>query len=149
MNSTLHSKHVLFHIFSIFFTSTLYPVYNRLRCSVELVKTCQKMIELGLKSSFAYFQVVLLKYCQIVSYAVTSYRPNCCRSIAQSCPTLCDCMDCSSPGSSSMRFSRQEYWSGLPFLLQGIFPDQGSNLCLLHWQTGSLTLSHQGTPTTK
>ena len=23
----------------------------------------------------------------------------------------------------SMRFSRQEYWSGLPFLLQGIFPD--------------------------
>ena len=27
----------------------------------------------------------------------------------------------------SMRFSRQEYWSGLHFLLQGIFPTQGSN----------------------
>ena len=27
----------------------------------------------------------------------------------------------------SMEFSRQEYWSGLPFLLQGIFPSQGSN----------------------
>ena len=25
-----------------------------------------------------------------------------------------------------------------------IFPDQGSNLCLLHWQAGSLPLSHQG-----
>ena len=25
----------------------------------------------------------------------------------------------------SMEFSRQEYWSGLPFLLQGIFPIQG------------------------
>ena len=43
----------------------------------------------------------------------------------------------------SMEFSRQEYWSGLPFLLQGIFPTQESNLsllCLLHWQTGSLPL---------
>ena len=31
--------------------------------------------------------------------------------VAQSCPTLCDPMDCSLPGSSSMGFSRQEYWS--------------------------------------
>ena len=32
----------------------------------------------------------------------------------------------------SMGFPRQEYWSGLPFLLQGIFPTQGLNPCLLH-----------------
>ena len=32
----------------------------------------------------------------------------------QSCPTLCDPMGCSLLGSSSMGFSRQEYWSGLP-----------------------------------
>ena len=32
----------------------------------------------------------------------------------------------------STEFSRQEYWSGLPFLLQGIFLTQGSNSCLLH-----------------
>ena len=30
------------------------------------------------------------------------------------------------------------------FLLQGIFLTQGSNQCLLHWQAGSLPLSHQG-----
>ena len=35
-------------------------------------------------------------------------------SESQSCPTLCNPMDCSLPG-SSMGFSRQEYWSGLPF----------------------------------
>ena len=35
---------------------------------------------------------------------------------------------------------------GCHFLLQGIFPDQGSNLCLLHWQVESLPLSHQGSP---
>ena len=35
--------------------------------------------------------------------------------VAQSCPTLCDLMDCSLPGSSVMGFSRQETWSGLLF----------------------------------
>ena len=35
--------------------------------------------------------------------------------VAQSCLTLSDPMDCSLPGSStSMGFSRQEYWSGVP-----------------------------------
>ena len=32
----------------------------------------------------------------------------------QSCPTLCNPMDSSPPGSSVMGFSKQEYWSGLP-----------------------------------
>ena len=34
----------------------------------------------------------------------------------------------------SMEFSRQEYWEGCHFLLQGIFPTQGLNPCHLHWQ---------------
>ena len=34
-----------------------------------------------------------------------------CVLIAQSCPTLCDPMDCSPPVPWSMGFSRQEYWS--------------------------------------
>ena len=49
----------------------------------------------------------------------------------------------------SMGFSRQEYWSGLPFPPSGIFLPQGSNLCPLHlfqWQTDSLPLSHMGSP---
>jgi len=33
----------------------------------------------------------------------------------QLCPTLCDPIDGSPPGSPSLGFSRQEYWSGLPF----------------------------------
>ena len=36
--------------------------------------------------------------------------------------------------------------SGLHFLLQGIFPTQGLNLCLLHWKTDSLPLNHLGNP---
>ena len=46
--------------------------------------------------------------------------------------------------SLSMGFSWQKYWSGLPFFLQGIFPTQGLNLCLLHWQGNSPPLSYQG-----
>ena len=42
-----------------------------------------------------------------------------------------------------MEFSQQEYWSRLPFL-QGLFPTQGSNPCLLHWQADTSLLSHQG-----
>ena len=34
---------------------------------------------------------------------------------AQLCPTLWEPMDCSLPGLLSREFSRQEYWSGLPF----------------------------------
>ena len=33
----------------------------------------------------------------------------------QSCPTLCNPIDGSPPGSLSLGFSRQEHWSGLPF----------------------------------
>ena len=33
----------------------------------------------------------------------------------QLCPTLCNPIDSSLPGSPSLGFSRQEHWSGLPF----------------------------------
>ena len=36
------------------------------------------------------------------------------------------------PAPLSMEFSRQEYWSGLPFPSPGIFPTQGLNLGFLH-----------------
>ena len=43
----------------------------------------------------------------------------------QSCLTLCDPMDCSPPGTSSMEFSRQEYWNGLPCPPPGDLPNPG------------------------
>ena len=41
---------------------------------------------------------------------------------AQLCPTLCDTMD---SASLPMEFSRQEYWSGLPFPPPGDLPSPG------------------------
>ena len=56
--------------------------------------------------------------------------------VAQSCLTLWDSTDCTAHQAPLfMGFPRQEYWSRLPFLLQGVFLAQGSSpglLCLLH-----------------
>ena len=73
--------------------------------------------------------------------------------VGQSCPTLCDPMDCSPPGSSvhgilqarvlecvAISFSRGSSWPrggtgvGCHFLLQGIFLTQGWNPGLLHYR---------------
>ena len=53
--------------------------------------------------------------------------------VAQSCLTLCNPMDCSLPGSSlhGILQARILEWVAI-FLLQGIFPTQGSNLGLPH-----------------
>ena len=48
-------------------------------------------------------------------------------SVAQSCPTVCNPMDCSPPTRLllSMEFSRQEYWSGVSFPPPGDLPNPG------------------------
>ena len=48
-----------------------------------------------------------------------------CAKLLQSCPMLCDPMDCSPPGCSVHRFSRQEQWSGLPCHPPGDLPNPG------------------------
>ena len=49
----------------------------------------------------------------------------------------------------SMEFSKQEYWSGLPFLSPGGLPNQVSNLGLLLCRQIFYCLSHQGSPEMK
>ena len=51
--------------------------------------------------------------------------------LLQSCPTFCNPMDCSLPGSSVHGILQAR------ILLQGIFPIQESDPCLLHWQVAS------------
>ena len=48
-----------------------------------------------------------------------------CTKSLQSCLTLCDPMDCSPQAPLSMGFSRQEYWSRLPFPPPGDLLDSG------------------------
>ena len=45
--------------------------------------------------------------------------------VPQSCPTLCNPMDCAPPGSSVHGFPRHDHWSGLPFHPPGDLPNPG------------------------
>ena len=54
-------------------------------------------------------------------------RMGCCVHVlvAQLCPTLCDPWTVAHQAPLSMEFSRQEYWSGLPFPSPGDLPEPG------------------------
>ena len=66
---------------------------------------------------------------------------------AQSCPILCNPMDCSLPGSSVHRiFPGKNTGVGCHFLLQGIFSIQELNSSLLNGQADSLPLCHVESP---
>ena len=69
--------------------------------------------------------------------SVVAFRSSSLCMRAQSCPTLCNPMDCSTPGSSVWQPTRvlcpwdspgKNTGVGCQALLQGIFPTQGSNL---------------------
>ena len=66
--------------------------------------------------------------------------------VTQPCPTLCDPMDCSQT-SLSIAFSRQEYWSGLPFPSPEELPNPGVKPCSPTLQAYSLPFELQGSPT--
>ena len=68
--------------------------------------------------------------------------------VAQSCPTLLQphglCVACQAP--LSMGFSRQEYWSELPFPSPGDLPDPGIKPWCPTLQTDSLLPEPLGKP---
>ena len=65
----------------------------------------------------------------------------------QSCPTLCDPMDCSLPGSAVHKILQARILEvGSCSLLQGIFPTQGLNPGLTHHRQILYHVSHQGSP---
>ena len=63
--------------------------------------------------------------------------------ITQSCPTLCNPMDVAYQAPPSLEFSRQEYWSGLPFPSPGDLPNPGIEPGLLHCRQMLYHLSHE------
>ena len=67
--------------------------------------------------------------------------------VTQPCLTLCDIMNCSTPGSSVHGDSPgKNIGEGCHSLLQGIFPTQGLNPGLPHCRWILYHLSHQGSP---
>ena len=63
-----------------------------------------------------------------------------------SCLTLCDCVDVAYQAPLSMGFSRQEYWSGLPFPSPGDLPNPGIEPGSPALQTDALPSEPPGKP---
>ena len=63
----------------------------------------------------------------------------------QLCPTLCDPVDCSPPG-SSVHGILQATGVGCHALILGIFLTQGSNPCLWHWPVALYNQHHLESP---
>ena len=70
-----------------------------------------------------------------------------CALVVQSCPTLCDPVNCSLQGSSVHGDSPgKNIGVSCRALLQGVFPTQGSNPDLLHCRQILYQLIYQGSP---
>ena len=69
-------------------------------------------------------------------------------SVAKSCLTLCDSMDCSPPGFSVYGILQVRIWSGLPFPCPADLSDPGIKPASPALAADSLPLSHLGRPNT-
>ena len=78
-----------------------------------------------------------------IAYSIVQYSGG---LVPNSCLTLSTPWIIALQALLSMGFSRQEHWSGLPFLLQGKFWTQESNLGLLHCRKILYLLRQQRNP---
>ena len=69
--------------------------------------------------------------------------------VAKSCPTLVTPQTIACQAPLSMKFSMQEYWSGLPFPSPGNIPNPGIELRSPALQTDALTSELLGKPNSK
>ena len=90
---------------------------------------------------------VLTQYSRgIIACACLSVHTCMCAKLLQSCPTLCNPMNCDPSRSFAHGFSRQEYWSGLSCPYPGNLPDLGIEAVSPALKALSLLLSHGGSP---
>ena len=124
------------NLFNIHFWSHPFP------CGLKQVLDWQKKVHSG-------FSVTSAKKVHS-GFSVTSCLNLCAVlcSVVQSCPTLCNCMDCRPPGSSVHGISQPRIleWVAMPSS-RGIFPTQGLNSGLPHCRWILCCLSHQESST--
>ena len=111
--------------------------WNHVKCSVKIINGWKRMEEKN-RNKWQEQQIETMIKMVVVN-------PSC--EVAQSCPTLCDPMDCSPPAPPSMEFSRQEYWSGLPFPSPGDLPNPGIEAGSPALQAVALPSEPPGNPT--
>ena len=118
---------------------------ENLKCVAKACRIVGSMWRLELGKSRLLFLCALWDH-GLMSVSIQPRDMHACL-VTQSCPTFCDPMDCSPPGSFVHGDSPGKYTEvSCRALLQGIFPTQGSNLGLLHCRWFCYHLSLQGSP---
>ena len=115
-------------------------IYNHLNW---ISTNISKAIDLNFSHKVTRFFSPALLRC---NWCITFFKCKVC-AISQSCPNVCNAMDCNPPG-SSVHGILQGKNTGVAChaLLQGIFPTQGSNPDFPHCRWFLYHLSHQGSP---
>ena len=116
---------------------------NIFRCILPVLKSIRWKQSSPKLSPVFYVSLRLALGVSWWGHFLVSLVPSCCLVI-KSCPTLCNPMDCSLPGSSvhGILQVRVLEWVSISFKKGSSW----SNPHLLHWQVDSLPLSHQGSP---
>ena len=89
----------------------------------------------------AVYSLAVCRLLIVVASLVEEYRL---QGTESSVGAACDLSICNL-GFLEQRLNRWDYRLSCSTAC-GIFPDQGLNLCLLHWLVDSLQLSHEGSP---
>ena len=115
---------------------------NIFRCILPVLKSIRWKQSSPMLSPVFYVSLRLALGVSWWGHFLVSLVPSC--SVIKSCPTLCNPMGCSLPGSSvhGILQVRVLEWVSVSFKKGSSW----SNPHLLHWQVDSLPLSHQGSP---
>ena len=118
----------MFLLYITFPKNVVWPSLSKLKCTFQetlfhFIFECILLLHL-LPLFFGNPVIHKVYLIHLPSIPIISSTGICAKSF-QLCLTLCDPMDCSPPGSLSMRFSRQEYWSGLLCPPPRHLPDPG------------------------
>ena len=116
--SSLGKKTMLFILLSLITSSTK---HDNCMCYTLL------LLEMDLRAQEKIYLCVCLCVHKLCIHKIT-VKANRMGSVAQSCLTLCNHMNCSLPGSSVQGISQKEYWSGLPFPSPGDLSNPGIKL---------------------
>ena len=87
------------------------------------------------------------KPCVLAAVPHFNQSPKPCSLVAKSCPTLATSRAVAHQAPLSVGFSRQEYWTGLPFSSPADLPDPGIEPGSPALQAGSLPTELPGKPT--
>ena len=104
---------------------------------------------LQLLQQSSWFVVPMCLIIMMIYFQNLIYLLKCACSVAKSCMTFLQPWTLACRLLCPWDFPGKNTGVGCCALLQGIFPTQGSNpclLCLLHWQADSLPLQHLGNP---